>query len=137
MRLSRSVTTSYLRSLSFKSDPSPNHPPLVTPRKVVVLPSGVTLVTLTNPSITPIQCSTASPLRQTGTPTGSTRTSVSASTRAICAGVRVRVQREARSSSDSVSTSRIVSQKTHLREGAGIHYVHPGGGPADMTAQTG
>src|SRR6185369_11527903 len=79
--LSRKVTTSYLRVRSLSSDPSPNQPPLVTPRKVVVLPSGVTLVILTRPSMTPIQCSTGSPLRQAGTPTGSVRTCVSASMR--------------------------------------------------------
>src|SRR5258706_5100300 len=123
MRLSRSVTTSYLRSRSFSSDPSPNHPPLVTPRKVVVLPSGVWLVIFPRPWITPIQCSTASPLRQTGTPTGSERTCVSASTRAICSGVSERVQSEARRSSDRVSTPEL-STKRHMT-GGGRRYTSP------------
>src|SRR5258708_220126 len=136
MRLSRSVTTSYLRSLSFKSDPSPNHPPLVTPRKVVVLPSGVWLVIFTSPSITPIQCSTASPLRQTGTPTGRARTRVSASTRASCSGASERVQREARRSSERVSM-RELSTKRHIRGGGGATLGPNRRRPRPMPLETG
>src|SRR5258706_3415674 len=136
VRLSRTVTTSYLRSLSFKGDPSPNHPPLVTPRKVVVLPPGVWLVIFTSPSITPIQCSTASPLRQTGTPTGRERTSVSASTRASCSGASERVQREARRSSERVSM-RELSTKRHIRGGGGATLSPNRRRPRPMPLETG
>ncbi len=74
-RVARSATMSYLRVASFRSEPSPNHPPLVTPRKVVDLPSGETLVILTSPSMMPTQFSTGSPLRHTKAPDGTSFTS--------------------------------------------------------------
>src|SRR5512140_1773129 len=147
-RLSRSVTTSYLRNLSLRSDPSPNQPPLVTPVNVVVFPSGVTLVIFTRPSMRPIQCSTGSPLRHTGTPTGRSRTCVSASTRATWSGDSDRVQSEAFSSSRRVSTGEL-STKRHKAVKPPYtladHFVQPaqdrpeggGGGPMATALETG
>src|SRR6185437_15898071 len=123
MRLSRSVTTSYLRVLSLRSDPSPNQPPLVTPRKVVVLPSLFMLVILTRPSITPIQLSTGSPLRQTGTPTGRVRTTVSASTRATWSGASARLQREASRSWERVSMGELSAKRQPVEKSS--RYTSP------------
>ncbi len=64
-RVARRATMSYLRVWSLRSEPSPNQPPPATPRNVVVLPSGETLVIFTSPFTMPIQFSTGSPLRQT------------------------------------------------------------------------
>ena len=50
------------------------------------LASAETLAIFTRPSTTPIQASTASPLRHTSVPAGQTRVTVSASTRARSAG---------------------------------------------------
>ena len=91
-RLSRSAITSYLRGSFLSKEPSPNQPPASMPVNVTILPSGETLHILSSPSPTPIQWSTGSPLRHTKPPSGTTCSSMSASTFCIWVGVSVCAQ---------------------------------------------
>src|SRR5450830_1328741 len=90
--LSRNAITSYLRGSSLSSEPSPSQPPLAMPANETVLPSGETLLIFSNPSLTPIQCVTASPLRQTSEPAAVRRLNTSASTRASCSTLKALAQ---------------------------------------------
>ena len=68
IRVSRKATMSYLRASLFNSEPSPNQPPAPMPVNVTLLPAAETELILTNPSMTPVQASTTSPLRITTVP---------------------------------------------------------------------
>src|SRR5258708_4061102 len=73
-RVARSAIASYLRTSVLSIDPSPNQPPAATPVNVIDLPAGDTMLTFSSPLMTPIQCSTGSPLRHATAPAGESST---------------------------------------------------------------
>src|SRR2546422_916255 len=108
-RVARSAIASYLRASVLSIEPSPNQPPAATPVNVIDLPAGDTTLIFSSPSMTPIQCSTGSPLRHTKAPAGTSRRVISAVTRRKCSVARLCAHIEA----PSISVRASICLRSH------------------------